>query len=111
MNRKEPTDCSSIEELREQIDAIDGEIIDLLAKRWTYVDQVWRTKVDSQVVSVPKRIETMLEKARQRAEASGLPVWVAEALWKEVIRLGVAYEKQQLDSYTKARRARSIFPD
>ena len=41
---KLPKDCNSKDEIRQQIDAIDKEIIDLFAKRFEYVSEIVKFK-------------------------------------------------------------------
>ena len=94
-----PADCATIDELRKEIDRLDEQLIDLLAKRWTYVDQVWRRKLNTEIGYPQGRSDAMLEKACSRADAAGLPPWVAEGIWREIIRLGIEFEKQQSEQH------------
>ena len=98
-----PTECATIDELREEIDRLDKQLIDLLAKRWSYVDQVWRKKLNTDIGYSQERIDAMLEQARSRADAVGLPPNVAEGLWREIIRLGIEFEEQQSERYKISR--------
>ncbi|MBU3846180.1 MAG: chorismate mutase, partial [Candidatus Acinetobacter avistercoris] len=49
--------CESLSETREKIDAIDNDLIALIAQRQFYVDQAMRFKSSVQDVQSPERVE------------------------------------------------------
>ena len=51
---KAPADCHSMQELRVQIDALDAEIVKMIAARAGYID---RAAVLKQTENLPARIE------------------------------------------------------
>ncbi len=93
---KAAADCTSMDEVRVEIDRLDAAIVDLIAERWTYVDQAWRLKSNPSEATVPWRIQQVIDKVRARAETKDLPPALAEALWRQIIGWGIQYEEERL---------------
>lgn len=91
-----PSECSSMEMVRAEIDRIDDAIVDLLVNRWGYVDRAWQLKSSPEQATVPWRIREVIDRVRQRAEAGGMPPALAEALWRQLIGWGIQYEEEKL---------------
>ena len=79
------SDPVSLDEVRARIDAIDGELVRLLADRQALVRQAAAFKADEQAVRAPDRVERVVRKARDRAAEAGLSPEVAEAVWRSMI--------------------------
>ena len=77
--------CSSLEEVRENIDRIDNEIIKLIAERTTYVVQASSFKKDEAGVKDSARVEKVIAKVRAKAEEYGANQDMVEALYREMI--------------------------
>ncbi|MEU9350800.1 chorismate mutase [Streptomyces griseoloalbus] len=75
----------SLAEIRAQIDALDGELVDLLARRQRLVRSAALLKADEQAVRAPDRAERVVAAARLRAETAGLAPEVAEAVWRAMV--------------------------
>ncbi|MEV0593134.1 chorismate mutase [Nonomuraea cavernae] len=78
----EPT---SLAEVRARIDALDGELIRLLADRQALVRRAAAFKKDEQAVRAPGRVEHVVTAARERAASAGLSPDVAESVWRAMI--------------------------
>ena len=65
-------DCVTLEEVREEIDKIDNQIVELIAKRNRYIYQAAKFKNSIEEVKADDRIE--LVKQRVRAKAIELDV-------------------------------------
>jgi isochorismate pyruvate lyase len=52
---KKPVECTNIDEIRNEIDAIDKQIIELLGKRLKYVTEIVRFKKDEEDILAKKR--------------------------------------------------------
>jgi isochorismate pyruvate lyase len=72
-------------EIRRQIDSIDSEIINLLAKRAELVSAAGKLKKDEQGVRDPKRVDQVIEKVRAKALSSGLSPEIAERIYRAII--------------------------
>ncbi|MBL1075939.1 chorismate mutase [Nocardia sp. 2] len=75
----------SLTEIRTRIDAIDGDLIRLLAARQKLVRAAAGFKKDEQAVRAPDRVEQVVTLARERAAAARLEPAVAEAVWRAMI--------------------------
>lgn len=96
MTRMPADDCTSMDHVRAAIDEIDVELIDLMAERFSYVNQAWQLKNAPADAVVPWRIAQVIDKVKARAENQGLPPELAEALWRQMIGWFVQYEEAKL---------------
>lgn len=85
--------CRSLDEVREHIDAIDAQLIKLMAERQKYVTEAGRFKKDPASVSAPARVEAIVVKVRANAEAAGLSPEVAERAYRAMIAAFEDYER------------------
>jgi isochorismate pyruvate lyase len=91
-------ECGNMDEVRVEIDRIDQALVDLLAERWTFVDRAWQLKNKPEEATVPWRIQEVIDKVRARADETGLPPALTEALWRQIIGWGIQYEEEKLRS-------------
>lgn len=97
MTRVPPKDCSEMAQVREAIDEIDGELVDLVAQRFGYVDRAWQLKRHGpEGAVVPWRIQQVIDRVKIRATERGLPPELAEAMWRQMIGWFIQYEEDQL---------------
>ena len=81
--------------LRDQIDAVDQQIIDLLAERLRLVGEVGEVKTKHGLpIYVPEREATMLAKRREEAESKGVPGNLIEDILRRVMRESYASENE-----------------
>lgn len=90
--------CKNLEEVRENIDRIDDDIIKLIAKRGRYVLQASAFKKNEEGVKAPKRVETVIQKVREKALEYGADPDMIEALYREMISRFISLE---MDAYKK----------
>ena len=82
---KFPKECNTITEIRNEIDVIDNQIIELLAKRFLYVKEIVRFKSNEEDVVARKRYEEVIQKRRQWAAEQGLNPDIIETTYKTLI--------------------------
>jgi isochorismate pyruvate lyase len=83
--------------LRDEIDAVDRDLMAKLAARFALVDQVIAIKRERRLSArLPDRVEEVVFNARRNAQAVGLPPDVAEKLWRLLIDETIRYEDQRL---------------
>jgi isochorismate pyruvate lyase len=85
--------CQSLAEVRQHIDALDAELIRLMAERQKYVTEAGRFKKDPASVSAPARVEAIIVKVKASAEAAGLSPDVAERTFRAMIAGFEDYER------------------
>ncbi|MFF4182008.1 chorismate mutase [Streptomyces sp. NPDC001691] len=74
-----------IDELRLSIDALDRQIIALLAQRTSVVRELTEFKNDEETVRSPGRVAQVIEKVRRIAADEGMPPGIAEAVYRTLI--------------------------
>ena len=78
-------DCRTLDEVRAQIDRIDGEIVALLAERAGYARQAGRFKPTAADVRAPARVEQVVARVRRLAAEHGAPPDLVERLYRTMI--------------------------
>jgi isochorismate pyruvate lyase len=101
MAPRKPKECSSMDEVRAEIDRIDVALVDLIGERFSYVDRAWQLKRSPAEARVPWRIQQVIDKVRARAAEQGLPPELAEALWRQMIGWFIQYEEAKLQQSEK----------
>jgi isochorismate pyruvate lyase len=90
-------DRQELRELRAAIDALDVEIVRLLAKRLAVVDRVIAVKRTHGVPArIPERVEEVVAKVRRAAAAAAVPSDLAETIWRAMMEWVIAHEKERL---------------
>ncbi|MEU9576680.1 chorismate mutase [Streptomyces chilikensis] len=75
----------SLAEIRERIDALDADLVHLLARREKLVREAAGLKKDERAVRAPDRAERVVAAARAEAERAGLTPAVAETVWRAMV--------------------------
>jgi isochorismate pyruvate lyase len=89
--------CQTMVEVRAGVDALDAEIVALLARRFAYMDAAARIKPSRDAVRDEARKAQVIANASAHAAAAGLPAGLAEALWEELVEQSIAYEFSRWD--------------
>jgi isochorismate pyruvate lyase len=93
---KEPSECRTIEDVREAIDAIDRDIIVSLGRRFEYVKAITRFKKTEAEVRANDRYEAVLRARREWAADAGFDPDVVEQLYRLMIEHFIAEEMKEL---------------
>lgn len=95
VNEKLPSECTNITEVRNEIDNIDREIINLLSDRAKYVHEVVKYK-DNTVSSIQAsdRHAVVIDTRREWAEAGGLNPDVVEQVYETLINYFIDEERK-----------------
>ncbi|PKF61898.1 bifunctional chorismate mutase/prephenate dehydrogenase [Psychromonas sp. psych-6C06] len=84
-----------LSKLRDKIDAVDQQIIDLLAERLGLVGEVGEVKTKHGLpIYVPEREAAMLAKRRAEAESKGVPADLIEDILRRTMRESYASENE-----------------
>ncbi|MEL0628079.1 bifunctional chorismate mutase/prephenate dehydrogenase [Psychromonas aquatilis] len=84
-----------LSKLRDEIDAVDQQIIDLLAERLRLVGEVGEVKTKHGLpIYVPEREAAMLAKRREEAEKKGVPASLIEDILRRTMRESYASENE-----------------
>jgi chorismate mutase len=98
MSGMESRGPTSLADVRARIDAIDAELVHLLADRESLVRAAAAFKADADAVRAPDRVEQVVDGVRERAAAAGLSPTVAEAVWRAMI---AAFVDLELDEHVR----------
>ena len=83
-----------MQDLRAQIDALDAELVALMARRATYIDRAIDLKPGEGLPArIDERVEDVVVRVRARALAVGLDPDLVEALWRRLIDWSIAREE------------------
>ncbi|MGA0593960.1 chorismate mutase [Enterovirga sp. CN4-39] len=77
--------CKTLGEVRENINQIDDQIIELMAKRGAYVHEAARFKQNPAAVEDKTRVEAIIRKVRRLATERQLNPDVAEVTYRAMI--------------------------
>lgn len=59
--------CTSLEEVRKEVDKLDDELVELIAKRNSYIKQAAAFKESIEEVKAPERIDAVMQRVRHKA--------------------------------------------
>jgi isochorismate pyruvate lyase len=92
-----PADCTTMAEIRAEIDRLDEDLVRLFAERAGYIDRAAEIKAE---VDLPARIDVRVEEVvrnvRRHADTYGLPPDLVEKLWRRLIDWSIAREESRL---------------
>jgi len=94
---KAPDDCQTMTEVREGVDALDRELVALLAKRFGYMRAAARIKPNRDAVRDEDRKASVIAAAVAEAEAHGIPGDVIGDIWERLVEGSIAYEFGEWD--------------
>ncbi len=103
-------EMTDLETIRKEIDALDRQIVPLLAKRQEWVVKAGHVKRDDDedAVRAPDRVEEVVRKVLDLADAHGLAPSVAERTYRPMIQ---AYIELQLDVHRSLQQESGSSPD
>jgi isochorismate pyruvate lyase len=84
--------CNSIEEVRENINRIDREIVELISQRSRYVEQAAKFKKTTEDVKAPSRVEEVISKVRNLADENDIDPDIVEKIYRTMIACFIDYE-------------------
>jgi isochorismate pyruvate lyase len=95
--RPAPASCTSMAEVREGVDALDRELVALLAERFRYMDAAARIKPTRTHVRDEARKAQVIANAASEAFRLGLDGEVVGTLWESLVEASIAYELTRWD--------------
>ncbi len=92
-----PEDCTTMAEVRAGVDALDRELVALLATRFGYMRAAARIKQTRAAVRDEERKASVIAAAVAAAEAKGVPGDVVADIWERLVEGSIAYEFTEWD--------------
>jgi isochorismate pyruvate lyase len=103
-------DCSTMTEVRREIDRIDRAIVALLAQRMGYIAAAGRIKADRGTVRDEARKADVKAKVMAEAERLGFPPALASDVYEVLIEGSIAHEFTVWDDLRQAPDAPRLSP-
>lgn len=92
-----PAACTSMEEVRAGVDAVDRALVELLARRFAYMDAAARIKASRDAVRDEARKAQVIANVCGYSHELGVPVAAAAQLWDALVESSIAYELAKWD--------------
>ena len=89
-------------EVRVGVDAVDAELIALLARRFSYMKAAARIKSDRNAVRDEARKREVITNAVAHAAALAVPTPLVADFWEQLVEASIAYELEQWDEFNNA---------
>ena len=89
----DPNDCNSMTEVRAGVDDVDRRVVELLKRRFGYMDAAARIKPDREAVRDEWRKADVLAKA----ERMGVDRALMARLYEDLIETSIAHEFEEYD--------------
>jgi isochorismate pyruvate lyase len=93
----EPEDCQTMTEVRAGVDAIDRQVVDLIARRFRFMDAAARIKPDRGVVRDEERKAEVLANVDRAAGQAGVDRGLMAHIYEQLIERSIAYEFVEFD--------------
>lgn len=93
---RDARDCTTKQHVRDEIDRIDGELVEKLAERFGYVRRMAELKTDPGEALAPARIEEVLHRVAAAARQAGFDETLARQLWAAMIDWNIAFERAEI---------------
>ena len=77
--------CHSLEEVREEIDKVDDQILELIAKRKDLVKQAANFKHSVEEIKADERIDHVIDRVRHKALVLGVSPNMVTDIYKQMI--------------------------
>jgi len=95
----EPANCNDMTEVRAGVDAVDTQLVELLAVRFAYMDAAARIKSErSAVRDEARQAAGDYKNVHDSATGLGIPVEVVADLWERLVEASIAYELEKWDA-------------
>ena len=94
---KTPAECTTMADIRAEIDRIDKALIDMFAARACYIDRAAEVKAGIGLPArITNRVEEVVSNVRAHAVTRGIDPDLAEKLWRKLIEWSIAREEDAL---------------
>lgn len=94
----DPEACTTMAEVRAGVDAVDRALVQLLARRFGYMDAAARIKPERGLVRDEERKAQVIANARSHAREARIPEAPIADLWDRLVEASIAYEFEKFDA-------------
>lgn len=93
----DPERCTTMAEVRAGVDALDLQLVALLARRFGYMDAAARIKPERGMVRDEGRKAQVIANAAAEGARLGIPPAIIATLWDQLVEASIAYELEAFD--------------
>jgi isochorismate pyruvate lyase len=97
----DPSLCQDMAQVRAGVDAIDQQLVALLAARFAYMKAAARIKTDRAAVRDEARKAQVIANVRNAADGHGVPVDLVSGIWEQLVERSIAYELNHWDALNR----------
>ena len=95
--QKTPAECTTMADIRVEIDRLDRALMTLFAERWGYIERATEIKRPLNLkADIPARVAEVKENARRNAAELGLDPDFYERFWGQLVERAIAHERKLL---------------
>lgn len=99
----DPDTCQTMADVRAGVDALDRQLVELLAVRFGFMRAAARIKPERSMVRDEARKTQVITAARQIAAEMGVPEDLVAEFWEQLVETSIAYELREWDSLRSAK--------
>ena len=88
-------DCTTLQDVRREVNALDDVLVPLLVERVGYMTQAARIKQGAEQVRDEARVQAIVDRVRERATSEGGDADVIEAIYRSLMEACIAYEHRE----------------
>ena len=92
----DPEACTTMIEVRAGVDAVDAALVQLLKRRFGYMDAAARIKPERHVRDEARKAQ-VIANARAHARAAGIPDAPIGEIWDRLVEASIAHELEAFD--------------
>ena len=89
-----PTNKKRLDKLRAKLDSVDSDLLKLIKKRSSLVNEVLKVKIYKKEIIDQKRIKLILKKIKKKSIKLNIDPKITYRIWKNMIWSYINYEKK-----------------
>jgi isochorismate pyruvate lyase len=98
----DPEQCRTMDEVRRGVDQVDDEIVELLARRFGFMEAAARIKPTRDRVRDERRKAEVIDRVRRAARGTAIPGDFIAELYEALVERSIAYELDRFDARSDA---------
>ena len=89
-----PTNKKKLDQIRIKLDRLDNDLLKLIKKRSSLVNEVLKIKIHKKEIIDQKRINFILKKIKKKSTQMNIDPKISNRIWKNMIWAFIDYEKR-----------------
>jgi len=89
-----PTNKKKLNQIRIKLDKLDNDLLKLIKKRSSLVNEVLKVKIYKKEIIDQKRIDFILKKIKKKSIQTKIDPKITKRIWKNMIWSFIDYEKR-----------------